>query len=57
MGNIQQILSSMNDNQKIEFLIKEGLLCDEIIQLYRNGTISYPCIEKYVFDNICAKHK
>ncbi len=52
MGNIQHIIASLDDNQKLEFLIKEGLVCDELITLFRDGRITYKCIETYVLENL-----
>lgn len=62
MGNIQPFIQNMNENDKFEFLIKEGLLNDEIIQLFRNGTMTSNEIYTYVFsslnyDNHCNNHK
>ncbi len=57
MGNIQHIISSLDDNQKLEFLIKEGLICDELISLFRDGSIPYKCIETYVLENISHNTK
>jgi len=49
MGNLQTILESMSDSQKIEYLRKEGLLCDELLQLYYEGNASSKEIHDYVF--------
>ena len=49
MGNIQQSLEKMDSNTKLEFLVKEGLLNDEIIQLYRQGIIDINDIHDYLF--------
>ena len=51
MGNIQTIIEKMDDNQKLEFLIKEGFLNDEIIQLYRQKLVTIDDIHEYLFDN------
>jgi len=49
MGNLQTILESMSDSQKIEFLRKEGMLCDELLRLYYEGNASSREIHDYVF--------
>jgi len=51
MGNIQQSLEKMDSNTKLEFLVKEGLLNDEMIQLYRQGIIDINDIHNYLFNN------
>ncbi len=52
MGNLQTILESMSDSQKIEFLRKEGMLCDELLRLYYEGNASSREIHDYVFSAV-----
>ena len=42
----------MDSNQKLELLIKEGLINDEKIQMYRNGIIYIEDIHNYLFNSI-----
>ena len=49
MGNIQQILEKMYSNAKLEFLVKEGLINDEMIQLYRQVILDIKDIHDYLF--------
>jgi hypothetical protein len=49
MGNIQQTLEKMDSNAKLEFLVKEGLINDEMIQLYRQGILDIKDIHDYLF--------
>ena len=59
MGNTQFLIENMNDNDKLEFLIKEGFLNDEIIQLFRSGIMTSKDIQNYIFDliNITSTEK
>ena len=52
MGNSQQIIE-YTDNDKlfdIQYLIDKNLLNDEIIQLYRDGTMTPKEIYNYIFE-------
>jgi hypothetical protein len=42
----------MNDNDKLEYFIKEGLLNDELILLYRNGILTSKEIQDYIINTI-----
>jgi hypothetical protein len=65
MGNTQSIIKEqvmeliekMNDGEKIEYFKKNGLLNDELIQLYMNGTITADEIECILFEKINRKNK
>jgi len=52
MGNIQPIIDNMYENEKLEFLITQGLINDELIQLFRNGTMTSKDIQNYVIESI-----
>lgn len=58
MNEIQTLIADMNDSEKLNFLSSKGIVNDELLQLYRNGTMSSKDIESVVFESINKnKHK
>jgi hypothetical protein len=65
MGNSQSIIKDqvvkliekMDDGEKIEYFRKNGLLNDELLQMYRNGTIRSDEIECILFEKISSRNK
>lgn len=51
MGNLQQIMANMNDSQKVELLRIEGLLNDELVQLYYRGEITCEEIHEFALNS------
>ena len=57
MGNAHGIMEHMDDQQRVEQLRKEGLLCDELLQMYYSGEISRREIQEIVMDSIDRQHQ
>ena len=51
MGNSASLIEE-NANEQLEYFIKEGLLNDELVQLYRNGTMTSNEIKQYIVQSI-----
>ena len=56
MGNAIAIIENKSDNEKIEYLRKEGLLNDEIIKLYFEGNMSVKDIIMYMGNTNTYQH-
>uniref|UniRef100_A0A6C0ES52 Uncharacterized protein n=1 Tax=viral metagenome TaxID=1070528 RepID=A0A6C0ES52_9ZZZZ len=52
MGNVQPLIADMNNNEKLYYLYSKGIINDELLQLYRDGTMSLKDIESVVFESI-----
>ena len=55
MGSTYSFIEKMNDNDKLQHFIKEGLLNDELILLYHNGILTSKEIQDYILDTINKK--
>ena len=52
MGNVQPVIADMNNNEKLYYLYSKGIINDELLKLYRDGTMSLKDIESVVFESI-----